>query len=174
MIFDSLPVSLLAYFWPCYSDCHSCPLYLIKKTPGMNHLASTSMYRQLVQGCCGSCEDVCPLVPVYRIGNFAPSWLFMGVTWVTSLLSAIISQDAVGAPRSTALKSEFISCCSAQLLRIHHFVTFLMRTGEMCLSSRHPCVAFTSKKKKKSISQFAVMSDQLTLTRVAQTGESGG
>ena len=37
----------------------------------------------------------------------------MGVTWVISLLSAIISQDAVGAPRSTALMSEFISCCSA-------------------------------------------------------------
>lgn len=115
----------------------------------MNHLASTSIYKQLVQGCCGSSKDVCPLVPFYRIVNFALSWLFMGVTWVISLLSAIISQDAVGAPRSTALKSEFISCCSAQLLRIHHFVTFLMRTGEMCLSSRHPCVAFTSEKKKK-------------------------
>lgn len=37
----------------------------------------------------------------------------MGVTWVISLLSAIISQDAVGAPRSIALMSEFISCCSA-------------------------------------------------------------
>lgn len=37
----------------------------------------------------------------------------MGVTWVISLLSAVISQDAVGAPRSLALMSEFISCCSA-------------------------------------------------------------
>lgn len=60
----------------------------------------------------------------------------MEVTWVIYLLSQIISQDAVGAPRSIALKSEFISCCSARLLRIHHFVTFLMRTGEMCLNSR--------------------------------------
>lgn len=138
MIFDRLPVSLLAYFWPCYSDCRSCPLYCMKNLPRMNHLASTSIYKQLVQGCRGSWKAVCPLVP------FSRSWLFMGVTWVISLLSAIISQDAVGAPRSTALKSEFISCCSAQLLRIHHFVTFLMRTGEMCLSSHHPCVAFKS------------------------------
>lgn len=45
--------------------------------------------------------------------DFALSWVFVGVTWVISLLSAIISQDAVGAPRSTALMSEFISCCSA-------------------------------------------------------------
>lgn len=75
--------------------------------------------------------------------DLAPSWVFMGVTWVISLLSAIISQDAVGAPRSIALKSEFISCCSAQLLRIHHFVTFLVRTGGMCLDSHHPCMVFT-------------------------------
>lgn len=66
----------------------------------------------------------------------------MEVTWVIYLLSQIISQDAVGAPRSIALKSEFISCCSARLLRIHHFVTFLMRTGEMCLNSRWPRVIF--------------------------------
>lgn len=45
--------------------------------------------------------------------NLALSWVFMGVTWVISLLNAIISQDAVGAPRSIALMSEFISCCSA-------------------------------------------------------------
>lgn len=45
--------------------------------------------------------------------DFALSWVFMGVTWVISLLSAIISQDAAGAPRSIALLSEFISCCSA-------------------------------------------------------------
>lgn len=32
---------------------------------------------------------------------------------VISLLSAIISQDAVGTLRSTALMSKFISCCSA-------------------------------------------------------------
>ena len=37
---------------------------------------------------------------------------FQGVTWVISLLSAIISQDAVAAPKSIALMSEFISCCS--------------------------------------------------------------
>lgn len=43
----------------------------------------------------------------------ALSWVFRGVTWVISLLSAIISQDAIGAPRSLALMSEFISCCSA-------------------------------------------------------------
>lgn len=36
-----------------------------------------------------------------------------GVTRVISLLSAIISQDAVWAPRSIALMSEFISCCRA-------------------------------------------------------------
>lgn len=72
--------------------------------------------------------------------ELALSWVFMGVTWVISLLSAIISQDAVGAPRSIALKSEFISCCNAQLLRIHHFVTFLTRTGEMCLQSHYSCI----------------------------------
>lgn len=72
--------------------------------------------------------------------DLALSWVFMGVTCVICLLSAIISQDAVGAPRSIALKSEFISCCSAQILRIHHFVTFLMRTGEMCLKSHYPCI----------------------------------
>lgn len=66
----------------------------------------------------------------------------MEVTWLIYLLSQIISQDAVGAPRSIALKSEFISCCSARLLRIHHFVTFLMRTGEMCLISHWPPVVF--------------------------------
>lgn len=41
------------------------------------------------------------------------SWGFLVVTWVISLLSAIISQDAVEAPRSIALMSEFISCWSA-------------------------------------------------------------
>lgn len=35
------------------------------------------------------------------------------MTWVISRLSAIISQDAVEAPRSIALMSEFISCWSA-------------------------------------------------------------
>lgn len=46
--------------------------------------------------------------------DLAVSCVFMGVTRVISLLSAVISQDAVGgAPRSTALMSEFISCCSA-------------------------------------------------------------
>lgn len=45
--------------------------------------------------------------------DLALSWGFRGLTWVISLLSAIISQDAVGAPRSIALMSEFISCCRA-------------------------------------------------------------
>lgn len=45
--------------------------------------------------------------------DLARSWVFMGVTRVISLLNAIISQDAVWAPRSIALMSEFISCCSA-------------------------------------------------------------
>lgn len=45
--------------------------------------------------------------------DFASSWVFARVPRVIALLSAIISQDAVGAPRSTALMSKFISCCSA-------------------------------------------------------------
>lgn len=51
---------------------------------------------------------------ILRIVNGFNSGLgFQGVTWVISLLSAIISQAAVGAPRSIALMSEFISCCSS-------------------------------------------------------------
>lgn len=44
--------------------------------------------------------------------DFVLRWVFEGGIMAVGLLSAIISQDAVGTPTSQALMSEFTSCCS--------------------------------------------------------------
>lgn len=63
---------------------------------------------------------------------------FQEVTWVVSLLSAIISQDAVGAPRSIALMSEFISCCSAATPEDPPFCNIPVGLVEKWTSIHHP------------------------------------